>query len=211
LDALTVATIAVFVTCSPSSLPSDVAPWEPLVHEASQRFGVPEDWIEHVLDAETRGHNTLNGKPITSSAGAMGLMQIMPQTWAYLRSRYRLGKDPFDPHDNIFAGTALLKELFDRFGYPELFAAYNAGPARLNDFLASGRALPAETTAYVARVLDTDVTAPTVPKTRPIAPVSRWESSLFFVNTAHSGATNPSTPGTFSDANLFVALSSSAH
>ena len=49
-----------------------------------------------------------------SPKGAMGLMQIMPETWAELRSRYGLGNDPYDPHDNILAGTAYLRELRDR-------------------------------------------------------------------------------------------------
>jgi soluble lytic murein transglycosylase-like protein len=210
VDALTVATIAAFAACSPSSLPPDVARWEPIVHEASQAFGVPQSWVEHVLDAESRGQTTFGGKPITSSAGAMGLMQIMPQTWGYLRSRYGLGNDPYDSHDNIFAGTALLKELYDRFGYPALFAAYNAGPARLNDFLTSGRVLPAETTAYVARVSGADLTALDAPKQSPVERISRSESSLFFVNAARSDATNPSSPVSSNDGNLFVTLSSDA-
>ena len=85
-----------------------------------------------------------------SPKGAMGLMQIMPETWAGLRSRYGLGADPFDPHDNILAGAAYLRELHDRYGAPGFLAAYNAGPGRYEDHLATGRPLPAETRAYVA-------------------------------------------------------------
>lgn len=44
----------------------------------------------------------------------MGLMQIMPATWADLRARHRLGSDPYDPCDNILAGVAYLCELHDR-------------------------------------------------------------------------------------------------
>jgi hypothetical protein len=80
----------------------------------------------------------------------MGLMQIMPETWAALRSRYTLGADPYDAHDNILAGAAYLRELHDRYGAPGFLAAYNAGPARYEDHLATGRSLPAETRAYVA-------------------------------------------------------------
>ena len=80
----------------------------------------------------------------------MGLMQIMPETWATLRLRYSLGADPFDPHDNILAGAAYLRELHDRYGSPGFLAAYNAGPARYEDHLATGQPLPAETRAYVA-------------------------------------------------------------
>lgn len=94
----------------------------------------------------------LNGRPITSGAGAMGLMQLMPGTWAEMRAAYRLGFDPHDPRDNILAGTAYLRIMYDRFGYPGLFAAYNAGPARYARHLATGRRLPAETVAYVSAV-----------------------------------------------------------
>ncbi len=58
----------------------------------------------------------------------MGLMQIMPATWAGLRQRYRLGADPHDAHDNIVAGAAYLRELHDRYGVPGFLATYNAFP-----------------------------------------------------------------------------------
>ena len=77
----------------------------------------------------------------------------MPGTWRDMRAAYRLGADPYDPRDNIFAGAAYLRILYDRFGYPGLFAAYNAGPARYADHLATGRRLPAETIAYAAAVV----------------------------------------------------------
>jgi hypothetical protein len=73
----------------------------------------------------------------------------MPGTWDYLRARWSLGRDPFDPRDNIMAGTAYLRELHHRYGSPGFLAAYNAGPARYEAYLA-GRPLPAETRAYVA-------------------------------------------------------------
>ena len=82
----------------------------------------------------------------------MGLMQIMPDTWSELRSRYGLGADPYDPHDNIVAGAAYLRELHDRYGERGFLAAYNAGPARYEDHLATGRPLPSETLLYMAAV-----------------------------------------------------------
>jgi hypothetical protein len=85
-----------------------------------------------------------------SSKGAVGLMQIMPKTWTELRARYGLGADPFDPHDNILAGAAYIRELYDRYGAPGFLAAYNAGPGRYERHLATGRPLPDETQAYVA-------------------------------------------------------------
>ena len=87
-----------------------------------------------------------------SPKGAMGLMQIMPSTWTELRAKHRLGANPYDPHDNILAGAAFLRELHDRYGSPGFLAAYNAGPRRYEDHLATGRPLPAETQAYVAAI-----------------------------------------------------------
>ena len=115
------------------------------VAEASQRFGIPASWIRAVMRAESLGDERA-----LSPKGAMGLMQIMPATWAGLRLRYGLGANPYDAHDNIIAGAAYLRELHDRYGAPGFLAAYNAGPGRYEDHLATGRPLPAETRAYVA-------------------------------------------------------------
>tara|TARA_R110000782_G_scaffold29959_3_gene74404 strand:+ start:23712 stop:24392 length:681 start_codon:yes stop_codon:yes gene_type:complete len=129
-----------------------VARWRPLVAEASLRFGIPADWIERVMRAESAGRTVLDGRPITSSAGAMGLMQLMPGTWADMRAALHLGHNPYEPRDNILAGAAYLRLMHDRFGFPGLFAAYHAGPARYGECLAGTRALPHETRAYVAAV-----------------------------------------------------------
>jgi hypothetical protein len=80
----------------------------------------------------------------------MGLMQIMPETYATLRARYALGANPYDPRDNILAGAAYLRELLDRYGAPGFLAAYNAGPRRYEEHLRTGRPLPIETQQYVA-------------------------------------------------------------
>ncbi len=113
--------------------------------EASQRFGIPARWIEVVIKAESS-----SDPKAVSPRGAMGLMQLMPETWAELRDQHDLGADPFDPRPNILAGTAYLRAMQDRFGYPALFAAYNAGPGRYEDHLRTGKPLPAETRAYMA-------------------------------------------------------------
>lgn len=117
------------------------------IADASRRFGIPERWIRSVIRAESGGRIDA-----VSPAGAIGLMQLMPATWRELSSRYALGTDPFDPRDNIMAGTAYLRLLFDRFGSPGFLAAYNAGPRRFETHLSRGRSLPAETVAYVARL-----------------------------------------------------------
>lgn len=135
----------------PLPIPSPLAidRWAPLIGEASLRFGIPESWIRRVMRAESGGRTMLGGRPIVSSAGAMGLMQVMPATWDQMRRLHGLGTDPHDPRDNILAGTAYLAAMHARFGYPGLFAAYNAGPGRYARHLATGRRLPAETRAYV--------------------------------------------------------------
>ncbi|RIA37404.1 transglycosylase-like protein with SLT domain [Hephaestia caeni] len=115
------------------------------VAEASRRFGIPQAWIWAVMRAESAGDVRA-----VSRAGAMGLMQIMPDTWTYLRARHGLGDDPYYVRDNIIAGTAYLRELHDRFGSPGFLAAYNAGPGRYEQHLATGRPLPRETRAYLA-------------------------------------------------------------
>ncbi len=126
--------------------------WRPLIAEASARFGIPADWIERVMRAESGGRTMFRGRPITSRAGAMGLMQLMPGTWAAMRAELGLGRDPHDPRDNILAGTAYLRAMYDRFGYPGLFAAYNAGPERYAQYLQARRSLPRETRAYLAQL-----------------------------------------------------------
>nr|WP_271530257.1 MULTISPECIES: lytic transglycosylase domain-containing protein [unclassified Bradyrhizobium] len=120
--------------------------FESFITEASQRFAIAPIWIRAVQSVESAGDVHAR-----SPQGAMGLMQIMPATWAELRERYNLGNDPYDPHDNILAGTAYLRELLDRYGSPGVFAAYNAGPSRYEEHLAGG-SLPEETRAYVAKL-----------------------------------------------------------
>jgi len=106
---------------------------------------MPASWIRAVIRVESGGDVRR-----VSPKGAMGLMQIMPETWADLRARYGLGADPFDARDNILAGAAYLRALHDRYGADGFLAAYNAGPARYEDHLATGRPLPDETRAYIA-------------------------------------------------------------
>jgi len=127
-------------------------PWGPYVTEASAKYDVPARWIREVMRQESGGRlYSRSGAPITSSAGAMGLMQVMPGTYDELRARYpELGDDPFDPHNNIMAGTAYIREMYDIYGAPGFLAAYNAGPGRLDDYLTRSRTLPEETRRYVA-------------------------------------------------------------
>lgn len=141
--------------------------WAPLIEEASQRFGIPAAWVQGVMQAESGGRTTWNGRPITSSAGAMGLMQVMPGTFAELTARYGLGNDPYEPRANILAGAAYLREMYDRYGPAHFLAAYNAGPARVDAHLRTGRPLPYETQRYTATL-----TPRLVPGASPPAPVA---------------------------------------
>ena len=157
------------------------------IAEASQRFAIPQAWIVAVKRAES--HDDVRA---VSPAGALGLMQIMPDTWAELRARYRLGRDPFDPRDNIIAGTAYLREMLDRYGtVPAMLAAYNAGPARYDEHLATGRALPADTRAYVALLAPAlDAVAPSDRPRTALQPPADWREAPLFV--ARAGDRQPS-------------------
>lgn len=154
-------------------------PYATSVTEAAQRFGIPETWIWRVMHAESRGRPRA-----ISDAGAMGLMQIMPATWRMLSAKHRLGGDPFETRANILAGAAYLRAMWDRYGDVRLMlAAYNAGPGRADAYAAGRRGLPAETTAYVAKIAPELGAEPHVSNMSVASPVApRWrEAGLFSV------------------------------
>ena len=122
-------------------------PWGPYIAEASTRFDVPQSWVRGVIRQESGGQ-----QGALSTPGAMGLMQVMAPTYDELRAKFSLGDDPFDPHDNILAGTAYIRELYELYGSPAFLAAYDAGMGRLEDYLYRNRTLPLETRRYVASV-----------------------------------------------------------
>lgn len=128
-----------------ASSSEQVTTYASFVAEAGRRFEIPEHWIRAVMRVESNGN-----AHAVSPRGALGLMQIMPGTWVELSARYDLGIDPLDPHANILAGAAYLREMLDRFGLVGFLAAYNAGPRRYEDHLATGQPLPGETLAYTA-------------------------------------------------------------
>ena len=130
-----------------------LARWDKFITEASKRFGVPREWIMEVMRQESGGRTVLQGDlPITSEMGAMGLMQVMPQTYRDMRIDHRLADDPYDPRNSVLAGTAYLKFLHGKYGYPALFAAYNTGPGNLEANLLGRKNLPQETIAYLANI-----------------------------------------------------------
>ena len=152
------------------------------VAEASHRFNIPTAWIAAVIRAESGGN-----AHAVSPKGAMGLMQIMPRTWADLQVRYQLGADPFDPRDNILGGVAYLRELEDRFGSGDFLAAYHAGPGQLANMLAGLRPLGSETRAYVTRLARL---LPDLPLDRALIAEGAgvaWQSSVLFFNRDQTG------------------------
>jgi hypothetical protein len=189
-------------------------PYAAPVAEAAQRFGIPELWIWRVMHAESRGR-----VGAVSHAGAMGLMQIMPATWASLTARHRLGSDPFDPRANILAGAAYLRAMWDRYGDVRLMvAAYNAGPGRADAYVAGRRGLPAETRAYVARIAPElhaggDVGAIAV----PTLPSTGWRGAALFAERqppsddarleARASGAEPAAPASAARPSLFIPLS----
>jgi hypothetical protein len=147
----------------PPGPPED--PWGPYIREAAARFQVPGHWVRAVMHQESGGE-----QQATSPVGAMGLMQVMPATYEGLRVRYQLGDDPYDPHNNILAGTAYIREMYDRFGAPGFLAAYNAGPDRVDSYLAGHGPLPDETVNYLAAI--TPNLGADVPRSGPFAVAS---------------------------------------
>jgi hypothetical protein len=162
----------------PPGPPGD--PWGPYIREAATRYGVPEQWIRAVMQQESGGQ-----EQAVSPVGAMGLMQVMPATYDGLRERYGLGDDPYDPHNNILAGTAYIREMYDKYGAPGFLAAYNAGPDRVDGYLSGASSLPNETVNYLAAV--TPNLGDTVPFSGPLATYA----------VAHSGRAIGATPDAF--------------
>lgn len=170
------------VPVAAANAPPSAHPYAAHVAQAAQRFGIPAAWIWAVMRVESNGDSAA-----ISRAGAIGLMQIMPGTWAMLTARYGLGDNPWDARANIHAGAAYLREMVDRYGdLPTAFAAYNAGPGRVDDWRQRGRPLPAETIAYVAKIT-------------PVLGMSGVASSAIMPATAHP----PAAPS-WREATLFV-------
>ncbi|AGK59770.1 soluble lytic murein transglycosylase [Hyphomicrobium denitrificans 1NES1] len=169
-----------------SAVTSESGRFARFVSEAALRFGIPTSWINAVMQAESRGVVRA-----VSPKGAMGLMQIMPDTWSGLRARYGLGADPFDPHDNILAGAAYLRELHDRYGALGFLAAYNAGPGRYEDHLATGHPLPTETRAYVAALAPLLRDGGSEPGNIITAIIRSWTDAPLFSVRRRGGSTVP--------------------
>lgn len=132
--------------CEPLSETSTAADHlDGFIAEASERFGIPAAWIRAIVRVEIR-----RNVRASSRNGDVGLSQLSSEKWTELRHRYALGTNPSDPRDTILAGTAHLREMYDRYGSKDFLAAYVMGPTRYDEHLKSGAPLPEETQAVVA-------------------------------------------------------------
>ena len=117
-------------------------------HEAG-KYNIDPWLVIGLIKVESHGDPT-----VVSSAGAIGLMQLMPQTGADIAKELELPYEPKDLYDieiNIRFGTYYLAQLFDRFDDPQAaIAAYNWGPNHISRRLAKGSALPQ---VYPGRVM----------------------------------------------------------
>lgn len=168
---------------TPPGPPDD--PWGPYITEASEKYDVPDAWIRAVIGQESSGQLYHGGALVTSPVGAMGLMQLMPDTYDQMRAKYGMGDDAYDPHNNILAGTAYIREMYDVFGTPGFLAAYDAGPARLDDYFHRHRQLPTETRRYVARVGE---------EIAGIYPAARSDADLYAMNSLPIDTPDPRPP-----------------
>ena len=195
LSGLFVSAITTPPVLAQAAMPGHVVaahPHDAHIAEASQRFGIPTTWIIAVMRTESAGDVRA-----ISSAGAMGLMQVMPDTWADLRIRHALGRDPFEPRDNILAGTAYLREMWDRYGnVAAMLAAYNAGPSRYDEYRLADRPLPAETRAYVASLAPIlHGEAPSGTASADARPLDWREASIFVAREDGASPADPAFQG----------------
>lgn len=121
--------------------PGNEKAFDNIIKRASEKHGVDFHLIKSVIKAES-----LFDRKAVSTAGAKGLMQLMPGT------ALEVGvKDVFDPEDNIMGGTKYLKKLLKRFkNAKKAIAGYNAGPAAVVYY--DGTPPFNETIGYVEKV-----------------------------------------------------------
>ncbi len=122
----------------------ELTAYDQLIEDAAVRYRIPVNLVRAIMHAES----AFDPNAI-SSAGASGLMQLMPQT-----AREMFVRDIFDVHDNIEGGVRYLRVLANEFDgdMVKIVAAYNAGPDAVRKY--NGQVPPfAETQAYVRKVL----------------------------------------------------------
>jgi soluble lytic murein transglycosylase-like protein len=191
---------------SPAQL---LARWDDEISQASRRFGVPKSWIRAVMRQESGGRTMMaEGQPIVSRAGAIGLMQVMPDTYSEMAAEHGLGADPFNARDNIMAGTAYLRWLHKKYGNPRMFAAYNAGPGRVE----KGGKLPAETRAYVGSITKAlGLRADKGPSRLDLVTLTRPNGAVLKIEASKVTAIRAVLPGEYADGVKSVVTIGSRH
>jgi soluble lytic murein transglycosylase-like protein len=121
---------------------SEKITYDDIIKAASDRYKIPEELIRAVIKQESNFK-----EDAVSKKGAVGMMQLMPQTSDLLGV-----EDPFDAEQNIFGGTQYLRNLIDYYGgnLNKALAAYNAGPNKVDNKIPN---IP-ETLGFIESVLD---------------------------------------------------------
>jgi soluble lytic murein transglycosylase-like protein len=132
---------AVVPSAPAAVVPLPVVPYGEIIDRVATEQRVPAGLVRAVIQAESNYQERAR-----SRKGAMGLMQLMPET-----ARQYAVADPYEPRSNIEGGIRYLRSLLDRFELPLALAAYNAGEAAVRRF--GGIPPYPETREYVARVL----------------------------------------------------------
>ena len=128
---------------SPKDRPRDLAEFEKIISRAASQYGLDPNLIKAIIHTESGGIPDVH-----SSRGAIGLMQLMPETASNLAV-----SDPSDPRTNIWAGTKYLSQLLKQFRGDLILAlaAYNAGPETVKKY--GGVPPYPETMEYLQKVL----------------------------------------------------------
>lgn len=134
-----------------SQVGSGVSRYDAIIHEAAGRYNLNPNIIRAMMKQESGGDPNA-----TSSKGAGGLMQLMPETAEDVARQEGMGHyDRYDPRDNIMMGAAYMKQQMDKYdGNLSLaLAAYNAGPGSVDKY--GGIPPFKETQNYVAKITQT--------------------------------------------------------
>jgi hypothetical protein len=163
-----------------------------MVAKAASTFALPDAWLNAVVTRESGRKTILIGRSITSAAGALGLMQVMPRTYDDRRRQLGLSADPHAEADNITVGAAYLQQMYRPMAIPEMFAAYTLGRAALT-VICCGNAHFLMNLAYVAKLApgtepaSSGAEKPSIePTPRASGPRSRAYSGALFRVFGHS-------------------------
>ncbi|WP_375170087.1 lytic transglycosylase domain-containing protein [Marinobacter sp.] len=116
------------------------------IAKAERTQGLPRDLLARLLYQESRFRQDIITGQVRSSAGAVGIAQIVP--------KWHPNVDPLNPVESIHYAARYLKQLRDQFGSWRLaLAAYNWGPGNVSKYAAKPERWPTETKNYVTQIL----------------------------------------------------------